>query len=98
MSNKLKKIVASVMTVASLVVCTAGMSVSAANGKLTVDSSSATLYNESGATRYGNVNFTGQIVKSSATQSEKKFLKHLEGSQEIKTFARAIVDEINNTL
>ena len=42
MSNKLKKIVASVMTVASLVVCTAGMSVSAANGKLTVDSSSAT--------------------------------------------------------
>ena len=50
MSNKLKKIVASVMTVASLVVCTAGMSVSAANGKLTVDSSSAT--------RYGNVNFT----------------------------------------
>lgn len=58
MSNKLKKIVASVMTVASLVVCTAGMSVSAANGKLTVDSSSATLYNESGATRYGNVNFT----------------------------------------
>lgn len=37
MSNKLKKIVASVMTVASLVVCTAGMSVSAANGKLTVD-------------------------------------------------------------
>lgn len=36
MSNKLKKIVASVMTVASLVVCTAGMSVSAANGKLTV--------------------------------------------------------------
>lgn len=51
MSNKLKKIVASVMTVASLVVCTAGMSVSAANGKLTVDSSSATLYNESGATR-----------------------------------------------
>ena len=40
----------------------------------------------------------GQIVKSSATQSEKKFLKHLEGSQEIKTFAGAIVDEINNTL
>ena len=35
---------------------------------------------------------------SSATQSEKKFLKHLEGSQEIKTFAGAIVDEINNTL
>ena len=36
MSNKLKKIVASVMTVASLVVCTAGMSVSAANGNFTV--------------------------------------------------------------
>ena len=28
----------------------------------------------------------------------EKFLKHLEGSQKIKTFARTIVDEINKTL
>ena len=42
--------------------------------------------------------FSRQIVKSSATQSEKKILKHLEGSQKIKTFARTIVDEIDNVL
>ena len=42
--------------------------------------------------------FSRQIVNSSATQSEKKFFKHLEWSQEIKTFAGAIVDEIDNTL
>ena len=42
--------------------------------------------------------YCGQIVKSSATQSEKKILKHLEGSQKIKTFARTIVDEIDNVL
>ena len=44
--------------------------------------------------------FSFQDRLSSQVQhnQRKKILKHLEGSQKIKTFARTIVDEIDNVL
>lgn len=64
---KLKKLIASILAVGCLSTGLVGMSANAANGNLTIDTSSATLTNTSGATRYGNVNF---IVINRATGSQ----------------------------
>lgn len=64
---KLKKVIASILAIGCLSTGLVGMSASAANGTLTINTSSATLKNESGATRYGNVNF---IVIDRATGSQ----------------------------
>lgn len=47
--------------------CAMGINANAANGTLTINTSSATLTNTSGATRYGNVNF---IVINRTTGSQ----------------------------
>ena len=70
MSNKLKKIVASVMTVASLVVCTAGMSVSAANGKLTVDVN-FTVINRATGSQVTSAGSSGNVVNYSSITATK---------------------------
>ncbi len=64
---KLKKLIASILAIGCLSTGLVGMSANAANGTLTINTSSATLTNISGATRYGNVNF---IVINRSTGSQ----------------------------
>lgn len=64
---KLKNVIASVLAIGCLSTGLVGMSASAANGTLSINTSSATLTNSSGATRYGNVNFI-VINRSSGSQ------------------------------
>jgi hypothetical protein len=58
MKTTLKKMAAIILAATTLAVGTTGLSASAADASLSINTSSATLYNTSGATRYGNVNFT----------------------------------------
>lgn len=64
---KLKKMIASILAIGCLSTGLVGMNASAANGSLTINTSSATLTNTSSATRYGNVNF---IVINRATGAQ----------------------------
>ena len=63
----IKRLVAVVAAAATLATGTVGLTANAANAYLTINTSSGTLHNTSGATRYGNVNFV-VINRASGSQ------------------------------